>query len=212
MFFPLNTKCFMCPCAQPRLTALMNRDLFHHAWTQAYCLLSARLFPCVWRPLAAELCRRLAVTLIPRDFRIVSSNCEPSVSLMCLHCSPVVENTKSCFMYYSLQRIIKRRRRRAAVCLRRRRTGLIETHLRHYIFGVPFPWCLHLLPCCCLSVPCMNPHRRPLALTACCAACLSLFYQPHFALYGCSSCILWMSLPLPYSLSPTGTRGQNVDE
>ena len=68
---------------------------------------------------------------------------------------------------------------------------LIRTPLVTLYFYSPFPpphVSISSLPLP-LQISCVSPCKRPLAFTACCSACLSLFYQPLFALYGCSSCI-----------------------
>lgn len=75
----------------------------------------------------------------------------------------------------SLQHIVKG----AEVCLQCQITNWISVPPEALHFCCPFSLMSTFLPHCCIS-----PHQRPLAFTACCAACHSLFYQPHVALNG----------------------------
>lgn len=139
-----------------------------------------------------------------KGFHVVSYNCKPFVSLQLehLHSSPVAEifQYKELLMNCNIFCIL-------FLCLQHCSTNLFKNPPETLYFWCPSSLLLHFS----LLLP-QFPHRRPLAVTACRTACLSLFYQPLFALCGCSSCGWWMSLPLLYSISPKGTIGQNVGE
>lgn len=200
--------------------SLKTGTFFHHAWTQAYCLLFCLFFLRVHFTMTPTSCQAVSLVISPTDtkgFHVVSFNWKPFVQLALLQLSTLFtcgRGRKYCrykelfYVLCSLQHIMKG----AAVCLQRYSTHLISIPPETLYLCCPFSLMSTYSSSLLLQLPHITPYQRPLAFTACCAACLSLFYQPHVALYSCSPCLWWMSLPLPYSVSLAGTRGQNVDE
>lgn len=177
MFFPHYTKR---PCVQPRLTSGIK--IVTYFTMPQYKLTVYRLLPTSCRAVSPNISH-----IDIKGFHVVSFNCKRH-SVYTVHlwqrqnilqiqraASCAVQFTayykKSCSVPPAPERRFDRKPARDIIFL-------VSLFLDVYVSSL-------LLP----QLPCVSPYRRPLALTACCAACLSLFYQPLFALYGCSSCI-----------------------
>lgn len=136
----------VCVCVALAEHSHKNRDYYSISPRLNKSLLFVSVFVSV-TPTSCQAVSPLSSHTDTKGFHVVSFNCKPFASWtlsLRLHCSPVVQaeytaDTKNCFMHCVVYSTLWKELQSAYGT-----TGQIlsETHLRHYIFGVSFPWCL----------------------------------------------------------------------